>query len=84
MFALPRYVVKAGEVVVDGGELRSSAVARTLHVAPGYDPEILPEIEEWFARDYSLQFANYPVGPDDVANPLDCTGRPGETQRGGA
>ena len=52
MFALPRYVIKGGEVVVDDGELRSSAVGRTLHVAPGYDPAIVPEIEDWFERDY--------------------------------
>lgn len=79
MFALPRYVVKAGAVVVEAGEVRSSAVARTLHTAPGYDPAIVAEIGDWFARDYTVQFANYPVTPDDVSNPLECpTGRGGE------
>ena len=35
---------------------------RTLHVAPEYDPDVVPDIEEWFDGHYSIQFANYPVG----------------------
>jgi formylmethanofuran dehydrogenase subunit A len=72
MFSMPRYVLKAGEVIVDGGEVRSSSLGRTLHVAPGYDRAILPEIEDWFTRESTVQFANYPVGPDDVSRPLAC------------
>jgi formylmethanofuran dehydrogenase subunit A len=72
MFELPRYVVKAGAVIVDGGEVRSSEVGRTLHVSPAHDPAIEAEIKDWFERDYTLQFANYPVASEDVANPLEC------------
>jgi formylmethanofuran dehydrogenase subunit A len=72
MFSLPRYVIKGGAVVVDGGEVRSSALGQTLHVAPGYDRGVVPEIADWFARDYTVQLANYPVGDEDVSNPREC------------
>jgi formylmethanofuran dehydrogenase subunit A len=72
MFSHPRYVIKAGEVVVDDGELRSAALGRTLHVDPGYDEAVVPRLREWFERDATIQFANYPVAPEEVANPLRC------------
>lgn len=72
MFSLPRYVFKAGRLIVDDGELRSSSLGRALHVAPEYDGVVVPDLKAWFERDYTLQFANYPVGPDDVVNPLRC------------
>ena len=72
MFSLPRFVIKAGALIVDDGELRSSSIGRALHVEPGYDDAVVPELKAWFDRDYTVQFANYPVGPDDVANPLRC------------
>lgn len=81
MFSIPRYVIKAGALIVDGGEPRTSGIGRTLHVSAPHDPAIVPEIRDWFARDYSLQFANYPVSLEDVANPLDCLvppDRPGQ------
>src|SRR5262249_40545310 len=61
MFSLSRYVIKGGEVVVDGGELRAVPEGRTLHVAPEYDGAVLPDIEGWFSRYASIRFANYPV-----------------------
>jgi formylmethanofuran dehydrogenase subunit A len=72
MFALPRYVLKAGVVIVDGGEVRESTLGRTLHVAPGHDPAIAPRIEAWINRDYSIRAGNYPVRLDEVAEPLAC------------
>ena len=60
MFALPRYVIKAGEVVVDDGDLRAAPGGRTLHVAPDFDPGILPEIEAVVRARLSIQFANFP------------------------
>ncbi|MEX0718386.1 MAG: formylmethanofuran dehydrogenase subunit A [Planctomycetaceae bacterium] len=61
MFELPRYVIKAGEVVVEDGEIRQDLSGRTLHVAPGYDPGAVPDIQEWFEKYYTIQFRNYPV-----------------------
>ena len=78
MFALPRYLIKAGEVVLDDGELRPSPDGRTLHVAPEFDPAIVPEIADWFERDSSIQFANFPVGDGRGREPARCpVGRPG-------
>lgn len=61
MFELPRYVIKAGEVLVEKGEVRRDAYGQTLHVNPGYDPGLLPDIKKWFEAHYTVQFANYPV-----------------------
>jgi formylmethanofuran dehydrogenase subunit A len=68
MFELPRYVIKAGEVVVEQGEIRQDLYGRTLHVAPGYDEGMVPDIQEWFEEYYTIQFANYPVDPSYLSH----------------
>src|SRR6188472_2349190 len=42
MFALPRYVLKAGVVVIDDGELRATPTGRVHWSAPGHDEAIVP------------------------------------------
>jgi formylmethanofuran dehydrogenase subunit A len=59
MFELPRMVIKAGEVIVDGGEIRATPDGVALHNAPAFDVERLPAVEEWFNKHYSLRFKNY-------------------------
>lgn len=61
MFELPRFVIKAGEVVVEQGEIRQDLYGKTLHVAPVYDEGRIPDIKKWFETYYTIQFANYPV-----------------------
>jgi formylmethanofuran dehydrogenase subunit A len=61
MFELPRYVLKNGVLVVEKGEIRAELFGRTLHVVPGYDEGVLPDIRKWFEAYYTIQFANYPV-----------------------
>jgi formylmethanofuran dehydrogenase subunit A len=61
MFALPRYVIKAGQIIVEDGEIRTPVDGKTLYVAPEYDPSIEGELQEWFQRYYSVQLRNYPV-----------------------
>ncbi len=61
MFELPRYVIHAGEVIVEDGEIRSTANGRLFHVAPGYDESAVDHIRGWFERSYTIQFGNYPV-----------------------
>jgi formylmethanofuran dehydrogenase subunit A len=61
MFTLPRYVIKGGEIIVENGEIRQELFGKTLHVAPEYDTEIVPDIKKWFEAYYTIQFANYPV-----------------------
>jgi formylmethanofuran dehydrogenase subunit A len=64
MFELPRYVFKAGELIVEHGEIRRVPFGPALCVEPAYDPGVLPRVREWFERSYSLRFANYPVGDE--------------------
>jgi formylmethanofuran dehydrogenase subunit A len=66
MFALPRYVLKGGEVVIDGGEVRSSPRGTTFRVAPEYDREVVGSIRDWFERDGSIRFANFELGEEEL------------------
>ena len=64
MFALPKYVVKSGKLVVEDGEIRDPHDGKTMHVAPTYDTEVESRIQEWFEAYYSIRFRNYPVSAD--------------------
>ena len=70
MFALPRYLIKGGEVILDDGDLKATPEGRTLHVAPEVDPDAEASIAAWFESASSISFANYPVRDDEVANGL--------------
>lgn len=61
MFALPRWVIKAGEVVLDDGEIRQSSEGRTLFTEPEFDADAIPDIRHWIESYYTVQFENYPV-----------------------
>ncbi len=61
MFELPRFVLKAGRVVVEQGEIREEIYGPTLHAATRYDEGTLADIKKWFESYYTIQFANYPV-----------------------
>ncbi len=63
MFAIPRYVLKAGEVIVDDGDLKAWPDGQTLVAAPELDPADEPAIAAWFEASSTIQFANYPVRP---------------------
>lgn len=66
MFELPRYVLKGGEVLVEGGEVRKSVDGSTLHVSPSFDEAAIPSIREWFESRYTVQFANYAVEEEEL------------------
>ena len=61
MFEMPRIVIKAGQVIVEQGEIRSTPIGKTLHVDPIYDREVEPDIQAWFEKYYSIRWRNYPV-----------------------
>ncbi len=61
MFSTPRYVVKAGVLIVEEGQLRRAPAGRRLRVAPGYDPAVLPDVRRHFEAYSSVSFDNYPV-----------------------
>ena len=64
MFEMPRYVFKAGEMIVEQGEIRAVPFGPTIVHTPTYDPAIERHIRPWFEAYYSMQFANYPVTDD--------------------
>jgi formylmethanofuran dehydrogenase subunit A len=64
MFELPRYVIKAGELIVELGEIRDPVRGKTLHVSPDYDHGVEADIAQWFEKYYSIRFRNYPVTED--------------------
>jgi len=64
MFELPRYVFKAGELIVEQGEIRRVPFGPVLCAEPAYDSEAVPHIRDWFERNYSMAFGNYAVGPE--------------------
>jgi formylmethanofuran dehydrogenase subunit A len=61
MFELPRMVIKAGEIIVEQGEIRATPNGKLLHVGPEYDRGIETDIADWFETYYSIRFRNYPV-----------------------
>ncbi len=68
MFELPRVVIKAGVVVVEGGEIRTTPAGTTLHVAPQYDTDFEPDIRDWINEHYTVRFANYAVDESELAD----------------
>lgn len=72
MFSTPRYVVKAGELVVEEGQLRRAPIGRRLHVRPAFDRSVTRDIERYFDEYGTVRFANYPIGElRDPPLPLD-------------
>jgi formylmethanofuran dehydrogenase subunit A len=69
MFELPRYVIKAGQIIVEKGEIRDPVYGKTLHVAPEYDVGIETDIAEYFEKYYSVRFRNYPVNASYMEHP---------------
>lgn len=61
MFSTPRYVLKAGTLVVEEGQLRRAPSGKRLFVQPGYDDALLRDLGKYFEAYSSIQLANYPV-----------------------
>jgi formylmethanofuran dehydrogenase subunit A len=61
MFALPRYVLKGGEIVAENGEIRRETFGVTKHVVRDFDPALLPHLRSWWDRFGSTPFQSFPV-----------------------
>jgi formylmethanofuran dehydrogenase subunit A len=61
MFQLPRSVIKAGEVLVERGQIHVPQAGKVLHVAPDYDRDAERDIARWFEETYSIRFEHYGV-----------------------
>lgn len=66
MFQFPRYVIKAGQIVIDDGSFSASPNGKTFYVAPSFDEGAIPDIQQWFETHYTIQFANYPIDPRTI------------------
>jgi len=69
MFSYPRYVIKAGEVVIEEGEIRKSVDGKGLLVRPQYDESIDDFIRPKFQQYYTMAFDNYPVELERIEHP---------------
>jgi formylmethanofuran dehydrogenase subunit A len=69
MFATPRYVIKAGELVVEDGQLRRAPAGRRLAVRPAYDAAVTRDLRRFFAAYATLAFENYGAAPAPPAPP---------------
>jgi len=61
MFASPRYVLKAGQLVVEEGQLRRAPKGRRLHLRPGFDDAVLRDVRRHFDAYGTVAFDNYAV-----------------------
>ncbi|HEY7860978.1 MAG: formylmethanofuran dehydrogenase subunit A [Gemmatimonadales bacterium] len=61
MFSTPRYVLKAGTLVVEEGQLRRAPAGKRIFVKPGFDDTLLRDLGKYFEAYSSVRLANYPV-----------------------
>ncbi len=66
LFRYPRYVIKAGEIVVEEGEIRKMSEGREFLVQPVYDNSIEDYLRPLFEQYYTMSFENYPVELDRI------------------
>ena len=74
MFALRRYVFKAGVLIAEEGQLRRAPPGRRLHVRPAFDTAVLADVRRHFDAHSTVAFDNYavrgvPDAPQAVAAP---------------
>jgi formylmethanofuran dehydrogenase subunit A len=64
VFRYPRYVVKAGEIAVEEGEIRNLHEGREFVIQPPCDATIEDYLRPQFEQYYTMSFENYPVELD--------------------
>jgi formylmethanofuran dehydrogenase subunit A len=69
MFSHPRYVIKAGEIVIDDGDIRATPQGVDLIVSPDFDPGTQAFLQPLFEDCYTMSFENYPVELARLENP---------------
>jgi formylmethanofuran dehydrogenase subunit A len=63
MFATPRYVLKAGALVVEDGQLRRAPAGKRLAVRPEYDTAVTKDLKRFFDQHATVSFENYGAEP---------------------
>jgi formylmethanofuran dehydrogenase subunit A len=74
MFATPRFVIKAGIVVVEEGALRRAPAGQRLYIRPDYDRGIEAGLRDYFEQYATIAFDNFPVSGLGTA-PRELPGR---------
>jgi formylmethanofuran dehydrogenase subunit A len=69
MFAMPRYVIKGGRVVVREGELVEALAGDLLRVTAPHDPAVEDVLRDRFEERYTVQFDSYPVSEPWLLEP---------------
>jgi formylmethanofuran dehydrogenase subunit A len=69
MFATPRYVIKAGELVVEDGDLRRADDGLLLCTHAEFDPDVDRVLEPLFGDRYTVAFEHYPVHDPALREP---------------
>jgi formylmethanofuran dehydrogenase subunit A len=69
MFSTPRYVIKAGEVAVEDGDVRRADDGLLLSARAGFDPSVDRVLEPMFGERYTVSFDNYPVHDPSLREP---------------
>jgi formylmethanofuran dehydrogenase subunit A len=74
LFRYPRYVIKAGEIVVEEGDIRNPSDGREFIIRPSFDEAITDYLRPVFQQYYTMSFDNYPVELERVerAEVRDC------------
>jgi formylmethanofuran dehydrogenase subunit A len=62
MFAMPRFVVKGGALVVEEGQLRRAPAGQRLYVQPQFDRAVESGLRRHFDQYSTVAFEHYPVG----------------------
>ncbi len=70
MFATPRYVIKAGELAVEDGDLRRADDGLLFSSRAAFDPEVSRVLEPLFAERYTVAFEHYPVRDPALREPV--------------
>jgi formylmethanofuran dehydrogenase subunit A len=66
MFLSPRHVLKGGERIASGGDIRAEIFGRTLHVAPGYDAGVERKLRDLVAEEGTLALEDYRISEDEL------------------
>ncbi len=61
MFAVPRFVIKGGQFLVEDFEIRNVVHGKTLTTKREFDSAAQPEIEKWFSDQYSVASESYGI-----------------------
>jgi formylmethanofuran dehydrogenase subunit A len=69
MFSTPRYVIKAGELAVEDGDIRRADDGVLLSASAAFDPDVDAVLEPLFGDRYTVAFEHYPVHDTALREP---------------